>query len=54
MYSRAVRAIFKAKAERRQELARLPFEEKIRIVVRLQAIAAAIRKDQRLRIWRLD
>jgi hypothetical protein len=54
MYSRAVRAIFKAKAERRRELARLPFEEKIRIVVRLQAVAAAIRKNQRQRIWRLD
>jgi hypothetical protein len=54
MYSRAVREIFKAKAERRRELARLPFEEKIRIVVRLQAIAAAIQRNQRLRVWRLD
>jgi hypothetical protein len=54
MYDRAARTIFKAKAERRRELARLPFEEKIRIVVRLQGIAAAIRKDQRLRVWRLD
>jgi len=54
MNDRAVRAIFKAKANRRQKLARLPFEEKIRIVVRLQGIAAAIRKDQRRRVWRLD
>jgi len=54
MYDRAVRAIFKAKAERRRELARLPFEEKIRIVVRLQGIAAAIRRDQRRRVWRLE
>jgi hypothetical protein len=54
MYSRTARLIFKAKAERRRELARLPFEEKIRIVVRLQAIAATIRKNQRLKIWRLD
>jgi hypothetical protein len=54
MYDQAARAIFKAKADRRRQLARLPFEEKIRVVVRLQGIAAAIRKDRRRRIWRLD
>jgi len=54
MNDRAARAIFKAKAERRRKLARLPFEEKIRIVVRLQEIAAAIQKDHKFRVWRLD
>jgi len=54
MNDRIAKAIFKAKAERRQKLARLPFEEKIRIVVRLQRIAAAIRKDHKFKVWRLD
>jgi hypothetical protein len=54
MYERAVRAVFRAKAERRRQLARLPFEEKIRIVVRLQRISAAIRKTQKQKVWRLD
>jgi len=54
MYDREIKAIFKAKERRRRALARLPFEEKIRIVVRLQDIAAAIRKEKRQRVWRLD
>jgi hypothetical protein len=54
MYDRVVKAIFRAKADRRRKLARLPFEEKIRIVVRLQGIAAAIRKDKRRQVWQLD
>jgi len=54
MNDRVAKAIFKTKAERRQKLALLPFEEKIRIVVRLQRMAAAIRKDRSPRIWRLD
>jgi hypothetical protein len=54
MNDQAARTIFRAKAERRHKLARLPFEEKIRIVVRLQKIAAAIRKDHKFRVWRLD
>jgi hypothetical protein len=54
MHDRIAGAIFRAKDKRRRALARLPFEEKIRIVVRLQGIAAAIRKDKQQRIWRLD
>jgi hypothetical protein len=54
MNNQTAQAIFKAKAERRRKLARLPFEEKIRIIVRLQKIAAAIRKDRRIRVWRID
>jgi hypothetical protein len=54
MYDRAARAVFRAKAARRRTLARLPFEEKIRIVVRLQRISAAIRKKHKRELWRLD
>jgi hypothetical protein len=54
MNDRAARKIFKAKAARRRQLARLSFEEKIRIVARLQRIAANIRKEQRARVWKLD
>lgn len=32
-------AVFRAKAERRRQLAELPFDEKIEIVVKLQQIA---------------
>jgi hypothetical protein len=54
MNDRAARTIFSAKEARRRELARLPFEEKIRIVVRLQKIAADIRKSPKPKIWKLD
>jgi len=54
MYERKAKAIFRAKARRRRELARLPFEEKIRIVVRLQSISAAIRKNRRRKGWPLE
>jgi hypothetical protein len=50
----AARRIFRAKTVRRRQLARLPFEEKIRIVVRLQKIAAGVRKDRRNRVWKID
>jgi hypothetical protein len=54
MYDRVVKAIFRAKTDRRRKLARLPFEEKIRIVVRLQGIAAAIRNDKRELVWKIE
>ncbi|MGB7297180.1 MAG: hypothetical protein WBC70_16485 [Candidatus Aminicenantales bacterium] len=54
MHDPVARSIFRAKDKRRRALARLPFEEKIRIVVRLQDIAASIRKNRRRRVWRLD
>jgi hypothetical protein len=54
MNDRAARAIFRAKAARRRELARLPFEEKIRMVVQLQKIAADIRKAQKPLVWKID
>ena len=38
-----VEGIFRAKKERRQRLANLPFQEKIEIVKRLQTVARTIR-----------
>jgi len=45
--------IFRKKRERRRQLAKLPFERKIEIVVELQKTAAAIRKDPRRIVWPL-
>ena len=44
---------FKKKRKRRRELARLPFEKKIEIVVELQKMAAEIRKDPHRKAWSL-
>ena len=38
-----VEELFRAKKERRQRLANLPFEEKIEIVKKLQTVATTIR-----------
>jgi hypothetical protein len=43
-----VEDLFRAKKERRQRLARLPFEEKIKIVERLQTSVAAAQKNEKL------
>lgn len=43
-----VEDLFRAKEERRQHLARLPFEEKIKIVERLQASVLAAGKNEKL------
>src|SRR5258705_2216255 len=43
-----VEDLFRAKEERRQRLARLPFEEKIKIVEKLQASVAAAMKNEKL------
>lgn len=54
----AVEKLFEAKKARRMELAALPFEEKIKIVVELQKIAASTKpanenpKRQR-RVWEM-
>lgn len=45
--------VFERKRERRRQLARLPFEKKIEIIVELQKAAAEIRKDPRRAIWPL-
>ena len=48
--------IIAAKARRRKDLAKLPFEEKIRILVRLQEMAGGIRKPGKPRpkgVWQI-
>ena len=39
--------IFRAKEERRKELAKLPFEKKIEIVKRLNSVALKFQKSER-------
>jgi len=50
-----LRKIVEAKEARRRQLAALPIEEKIRIVVRLQQLAAPIEraKGRTVRVWEL-
>ena len=43
-----VEDLFRAKEERREDLARLPFEEKIKIVKRLQTVPAKIAENEKL------
>lgn len=43
--------VFAAKARRRRELAQLPFEEKLKILIDLQATAYKIKKDERYKPW---
>lgn len=53
MKNKTVELIFQKKRERRRQLAKLPFEKKIEIVVELQKAAAVIRKDPRHIVWPL-
>ncbi|HOJ04285.1 MAG TPA: hypothetical protein PK916_09805 [Bacteroidota bacterium] len=48
--------IFTAKQERRQALAKLPIEEKVRILVKLQTVAAPLlrARGKAVYIWKLD
>ena len=48
--------IFAAKEARRRKLAALPFAEKVRIVVRLQDMAAPLlrARGKNVRVWKLD
>jgi hypothetical protein len=51
-----LKKIIAAKARRRKDLAKLPFEEKIRILVRLQEMAGGIRKPgkpQAKGVWQI-
>lgn len=54
MNNRSADAIFEKKRERRRQLARLPFEKKIEIIVELQKAAAGIGDDRCRRVWRLS
>jgi hypothetical protein len=49
--NKAAERIFRQKRNRRRQLAKLPFEKKIEIVVELQKAAAGIRKDPPRRVW---
>ena len=53
MKNKPAEAVFEKKRERRRQLARLPFEKKVEIIVELQKAAAGIRKDPAHRIWPL-
>ena len=56
MEDRDLKQILAAKQRRRQELARLPIEEKLRVVVRLQEMAAPILRlrGKVVRFWNLE
>lgn len=43
--------VFEKTLKCRRQLAKLPFEKKIEIVVKLQRIAAEIRPDKRRQAW---
>ena len=51
----ALDEVLKAKEERRRRLARLPYSEKVRILVRLQRIAAPLsaKRNPRACVWHL-
>ena len=51
MKNKAAERIFRQKRDRRRQLAKLPFEKKIEIVVELQKAAAGIREDARRKVW---
>ena len=53
MKDKAAEIVFRKKRERRRQLAKLPFEKKIEIVVELQRVAAVIRKDPGRIVWPL-
>ena len=48
--------LFAAKEARRQRLAALPFPEKVRVVVRLQEMAAPVlrARGRKVRVWNLE
>ncbi len=51
MKRRAFEAVFEKKRERRRQLAKLPFEKKIEIIVELQKAAAGTQKAASRRVW---
>jgi len=48
-----IKKLFRAKEEFHKKLARLPFEEKIAIVVRLQRVSSDIKTSQKKKIWKV-
>jgi hypothetical protein len=53
MINKSAEYIFERKRERRCQLAKLPFENKIEIIVKLQQAVGEIKKDPRRRPWPL-
>ena len=53
MDSKAAMTAFEKKKKRRIELAKLPFEKKIEIVVELQKAAAGICRGLHRKIWEI-
>lgn len=53
--NKVIEAIFQAKRQRRRDLARLPIEEKVKILLQLQKIAIPILSARGLKrkLWRL-
>jgi hypothetical protein len=50
-----IERILRAREDRRKKLAALPFPEKVKIVVRLQRMAAPVLegRGRKVRVWRL-
>jgi len=53
MKNRTTERIFAQKRARRAQLAKLPFEKKIEIVVKLQKMACGVTKNARKPVWRI-
>jgi hypothetical protein len=51
MKNEPAKTAFERKRDRRRELAKLPFEKKIEIVVELQKAASGVRNERRRVIW---
>ena len=51
MDNKSAEAVFEKKLKRRRQLAKLPFERKIEIIVELQKAAAGIREGSRRKVW---
>jgi hypothetical protein len=54
MKSKSAETVFERKHERRRQLAKLPFEKKIEIIVEMQKAAAGIHEDSRREIWPIE
>jgi hypothetical protein len=53
MKAKPEEVVFAQKRLRRRQLARLPFERKIEIIIELQKAVSEIRKDPRHVIWKI-
>jgi hypothetical protein len=51
MINKSAERVFEKKRQRRRQLAKLPFEKKIEIIVELQRVATAIKNDKQHKVW---